>query len=187
MKQAEKLVSEGATIIDIGGVSTRPGSVEPTEEEELERVIPLIRAIRQSLNPDLLKVLISVDTYRSNVAEQSLLVGADIINDISMGKYDEKIFDVVAKYGCPYIMNHTRGSPKTMSQLTNYESNTNDDIIEYIIDPKLGHQELDLSPEIKNLLNGISRELSLQMFKAMAKGVKNGKLFWILVLDLLKI
>ena len=83
-------------------------------------------------------------------------------------------------------MNHTRGSPKTMSKLTNYESNTNDDIIEYIIDPKLGHQELDLSPEIKNLLNGISRELSLQMFKAMAKGVKNGKLFWIQVLDLLK-
>lgn len=179
VKQAEKLVSEGATIIDIGGVSTRPGSVEPTEEEELERVIPLIRAIRQSLNPDLLKVLISVDTYRSNVAEQSLLVGADIINDISMGKYDEKIFDVVAKYGCPYIMNHTRGSPKTMSKLTNYESNTNDDIIEYIIDPKLGHQELDLSPEIKNLLNGISRELSLQMFKAMAKGVKK----WQIILD----
>ena len=64
-----------------------------------------------------------------------------------------------------------------MSQLTNYESNTNDDIIEYIIDPKLGHQELDLSPEIKNLLNGISRELSLQMFKAMAKGVKMANYF----------
>ena len=102
------MVAEGANIIDIGGVSTRPGSTEPSEEEELQRVVPLVKAIRESKNPALRNVLISIDTYRSNVAEESLIAGADIINDISMGKYDDMMFDVIALYGCPYIMNHTR-------------------------------------------------------------------------------
>lgn len=163
-----------------GGVSTRPGSVEPSEEEELQRVIPLVKAIRESKNPALRNVLISVDTYRSNVAEESLNAGADIINDISMGKYDDMMFDVIALYGCPYIMNHTRGTPKTMSKLTNNESNTNDDLVEHVIDPKMGHQgNLEVATDSKNLLNGISRELSLQMFKAMAKGVKK----WQIIVD----
>lgn len=180
VKNAERLVEEGANIIDIGGVSTRPGSVEPSEEEELQRVIPLVKAIRESKNPALRNVLISVDTYRSNVAEESLNAGADIINDISMGKYDDMMFDVIALYGCPYIMNHTRGTPKTMSKLTNYESNTNDDLVEHVIDPKMGHQgDLEVATDSKNLLNGISRELSLQMFKAMAKGVKK----WQIIVD----
>ncbi|RCK65227.1 Folic acid synthesis protein FOL1 [Candida viswanathii] len=180
VKEAERLVDEGANIIDIGGVSTRPGSTEPTEEEELQRVVPLVKAIRESKNPALKNILISIDTYRSNVAEESLIAGADIINDISMGKYDDMMFDVIALYGCPYIMNHTRGTPKTMSKLTNYESNTNDDLVEYVTDPKLGQLgELNVSTDTKNLLNGVSRELSLQMFKAMAKGVKK----WQLIID----
>ncbi|EMG46325.1 FOL1 Folic acid synthesis protein FOL1 [Candida maltosa Xu316] len=179
VKEAERLVADGANIIDIGGVSTRPGSVEPDEEEELRRVVPLVKAIRESSNPELRNLLISIDTYRSKVAEESLLAGADIINDISMGKYDDKMFDVVAKYGCPYIMNHTRGTPKTMSKLTQYESNTNDDLIEFIIDPQQGHQELSLPTDTKNLLNGVSRELSLQAFKAISKGVKK----WQIIVD----
>lgn len=179
LKTAKSLIGDGAHILDIGGVSTRPGSKEPTEEEELRRVVPLVKAIRASSDKQLSSCLISVDTYRAKVAEECLKAGADIINDISMGLYEEAIFDVVAKYGCPYIMNHTRGTAATMSKLTNYESNTNDDIIEYLVDPILGHQELDLTPEVNNLINGVSRELSLQMLKAFDRGVRK----WQIIVD----
>ncbi|KAK6205476.1 Dihydropteroate synthase-like protein [Scheffersomyces amazonensis] len=174
-----KLLQDGATIIDIGGVSTRPGSTEPSEEEELNRVIPIIKAIRSSTDVKVSKCLISIDTYRAKVAQQSLEAGADIINDVSMGLYEPEIFDVVAKFGCPYIVNHTRGKPDTMSQLTNYESNTNDDITEYIIDPNVGHLEINQGPEIENLINGISRELALQLLKAFDRGVRK----WQIILD----
>ena len=179
VKEAAKLVQQGAYIIDIGGVSTRPGSVEPTEKEEIERVLPLVKKIRESPDSKLANILISIDTYRSNVAKQCLEAGADIINDISMGRYDENIFKVVAEYGCPYIMNHSRGTPQTMSKLIKYEPNKNDDIIEYIIDPKSGQQEGLNNPELNNFLNGVSRELSLQILKSFRAGVKK----WQIVLD----
>jgi len=177
--EAGKLVKQGAQIIDIGGVSTRPGSVAPSEEEELKRVLPLVKAIRQSTDQNLAKVLISIDTYRSDVAKKCLEVGADIINDISMGRYDERIFDVVAEYGCPYIMNHSKGTPQTMSKLTKYEANKNDDIVEFVIDPKSGQQETTNDPELNNFLNGVSRELSLQILKSFRAGVKK----WQIILD----
>lgn len=179
LSKAADLVADGALILDIGGASTRPGASQPSEDDELSRVLPVIEAIRASSNDKLASTLISVDTYRANVAEQCLKAGADIINDISMGLYDKKMFEVVAKYGCPYIMNHTRGTPETMSKLTKYESNTNDDIVEYITSPTTGHQELIYTPEINNLLSGVSRELSLQVLKAFEKGVKK----WQLIVD----
>ncbi|CAI5759968.1 unnamed protein product [Candida verbasci] len=177
VKQTEVMVDQGCQILDIGGVSTRPGSVEPSEEDELNRIVPLVERLRSTSKFN--ETLISIDTYRSKVAEESLKAGADIINDISMGLYDNKIFDIVAKYNCPYIMNHTRGSAKTMSNLTQYDSNTNDDIIEFNIDPKKGQQENLLPQDEKNLLNGVSRELSLQIFKAMKAGVRK----WQIILD----
>lgn len=179
LKTALELVNDGSQILDIGGVSTRPGSIEPSEEEEIARVVPVVKAIRNSENPALKDVLISVDTYRANVAAKCLEAGADIINDISMGLFDPRIFDIVAEYGCPYIVNHTRGTPNTMSKLTTYESNTNDDIIEYISDPLNGHQELLYPPEVNNLLLGVSRELGLQLFKAFERGVHK----WQIILD----
>ncbi|CAK7898905.1 folic acid synthesis protein Fol1p [[Candida] anglica] len=176
---ALQLIESGATIIDIGGVSTRPGSVEPTEEEELERLIPVVEAIRSSSNELLSNCIISIDTYRSGVAEKCLLAGADIINDVSMGLYDDKkMFEIVSKYGCPYIMNHTRGTPQTMSKLTNYQSNTNEDIIEYATDPRREYSESNDSA-VQNLTHGISRELALQMLKAFDHGVKK----WQIILD----
>ncbi|KAI5957777.1 FOL1 [Candida theae] len=177
--EAARLVQQGAQIIDIGGVSTRPGSVEPSEEEEIERVLPLVQKIRESRDAALANILISIDTYRSNVARKCLEAGADIINDISMGRYDERIFQVVAEYGCPYIMNHSRGTPQTMSKLTKYEPNKNDDIVEYLIDPKSGQQENVNNPELSNFLNGVSRELSLQILKSFKYGVKK----WQIILD----
>lgn len=179
LENANSLLEEGANIIDIGGVSTRPGSIEPSAEDEINRLLPVVKAIRQSSNEKLAKSIISIDTYRASVAEQCLIGGADIINDISMGLYDERMFDVVAKYGCPYIMNHTRGTPQTMSKLTKYQSNTNEDIIEYMTDPITGQHIALPKPEVDNLINGISREVGQQALKAFDKGVKK----WQIILD----
>lgn len=177
---ALKMVTDGAQIIDIGGVSTRPGSSEPSEEEELARVLPIVKAIRESDNDKLSQAIISIDTYRSRVAEECLKSGADIINDISMGLYDEKIFEVVAKYGCPYVLNHTRGTSKTMSKLTTYLANTNEDIIELLVDPTRGQfDEISSNPSVNNLINGICREQTQQMLKALKYGVKK----WQIILD----
>lgn len=180
METCLKLIDDGATIIDIGGVSTRPGSDEPSEQEEIARVLPIVKAIRSHSNPKLASCIISIDTYRSTVADECLNNGADIINDISMGLYDEKLFTVVAKHGCPYILNHTRGNSKTMSSLTTYEANTNEDVIELLVDPKTGQKTtISESPEVNNLINGICREQTHQLLKAYKAGVKK----WQIILD----
>lgn len=175
IETALKMKEDGATILDIGGVSTRPGSSEPLEEEELRRVIPVVQAIRSE--PKLADVLVSVDTYRAEVADQVVKAGADIINDISMGLYEPKIFEVVAKHGCGYIMNHTRGTPATMSQLTEYGSAPGF-LIEYSIDPQTGLLPPLAEPELF-VINGISRELARQVQGAMEKGVRK----WQIILD----
>lgn len=175
---ALELVDEGATIIDIGGVLTRPGSVEPSEEEELERVVPYVKMIRNSTHPRLANVVISIDTYRARVAAAALEAGADIINDVSMGLYEPEIFDVVAKYNCPYVMNHTRGTPATMSKLINYEPNTDDSITEIYVDPSQA-VVASLPPSAETLINGVSRELAQQITRAFARGVRK----WQIILD----
>lgn len=180
VRRAEQLVEAGADIIDIGGVSTRPGAVAPSTSEELERVVPVVKAIRSSSNPKVASAVLSIDTYRAEVAEEALQAGADIINDISMGLYDTGMFDVIAKYGCPYVMNHTRGLPETMSSRTRYSSNTNEDLIEYIVDPVEGQKEAFLAnPEVNNLINGISRELGGQILEAFSHGVRK----WQIIID----
>lgn len=109
LARAVQIHEEGAEIIDIGGESTRPGSERVPAEEELRRVIPVLRLIRKEL-PD---VWISIDTYKSEVARACLEEGADIINDISGGTFDERMFEVVSQYGCPYVINHIKGRPET--------------------------------------------------------------------------
>ncbi|GAB6066551.1 dihydropteroate synthase [Aquifex pyrophilus] len=109
VKRAVQMVQEGAEIIDIGGESTRPGSERITAEEELKRVLPVLKEVRKEL-PD---VWISVDTYKSEVAKACLDEGADIINDISGGTFDEKMLKVVSQYRCPYVINHIKGRPET--------------------------------------------------------------------------
>ena len=99
LKQARKLIDEGATILDIGGESTRPGSSYVEIEEEIQRVIPVIKAIRQESD-----VLISVDTWKSQVADEALKAGAHIVNDITGLMGDEKMADVVAKAGAQVVI-----------------------------------------------------------------------------------
>lgn len=121
LNQAKEMVKAGADIIDIGGQSTRPGAEDVSLEEELNRIIPLINAIRKSTDLVLANIPISVDTTRSQVAEMAVKVGGDIINDISGATFDSKMLSVVAQLNVPIILMHIRGTPKTMQTLTHYQ------------------------------------------------------------------
>ncbi|MGR9116419.1 MAG: dihydropteroate synthase [Gammaproteobacteria bacterium] len=109
--QCRKMIAEGVDIIDIGGESTRPGAEPVTAVEQIQRVVPVISAIRKQLSD---AIAISVDTTSSEVAAAALDAGADIINDVSAGKDDEGIFKLAAERGCPLILMHMQGQPKTM-------------------------------------------------------------------------
>ncbi len=115
LPQAQRLVEAGVDILDIGGQSTRPGAEEVSETAELQRVLPVVKAVRSSLS-----VPISVDTTRASVAKAAVAVGADIVNDISGGTFDPDMFPVVAQLGVPIILMHIRGTPQTMQKLTDY-------------------------------------------------------------------
>ncbi|MGB5242371.1 MAG: dihydropteroate synthase [Lutimonas sp.] len=124
LEKVEKMLLEGATFIDIGGYSSRPGATHIAEIEELNRVLHGINLVMKHF-PD---TLISVDTFRSSVARQAIESGAALVNDISAGNLDEQMFRTVADLQVPYIMMHMPGSPQTMQKLTQY-----DDMIQEII------------------------------------------------------
>ena len=114
VKKALKMVEEGADIIDIGGESTRPGAKPVPAEEELSRVLPVVKELKKELEKQKLdKVWISVDTYKGEVANAVLQEGADIINDISGLTFDPKMADVIVKHRAPVVVNHIKGTPQT--------------------------------------------------------------------------
>jgi len=115
--QVEKMLNEGATFIDIGAYSSKPNAEFVSQEEELIRIIPVVKAILKEFP----NALLSIDTFRSSVAQECLNNGAAMINDISAGSMDEKMMEVISKYNVPYIMMHLRGTPQTMQNQTNYE------------------------------------------------------------------
>ena len=112
LAKTEQFLKEGATFIDIGGYSTRPGADDISSDEELKRIIPIIENISQKLP----EAIISIDTFRAKVAELGIKAGAHLINDISAGMLDEAMFETVAHLQVPYIMMHMQGTPKTMQQ-----------------------------------------------------------------------
>jgi len=116
--QTKKMISDGATFIDIGAYSSKPNAEFVSENEELKRIVPIVSLILEHF-PD---TIISIDTFRSEVARICIENGASIINDISAGNGDEKMMETVAKYNVPYIMMHNRGTPKTMQTMTHYEN-----------------------------------------------------------------
>ena len=128
LKRIEKMVQNGTSIIDIGGCSTRPGSEIVSIDEEWNRIKDLIRICSLKFN----KVIISVDTFRSEIARRSLEEGASIINDVSGGSYDNKMFSVISEYKIPYVLMHIRGTPKNMISKINYD-NLIVDIMDYFI------------------------------------------------------
>ncbi|HRE67115.1 MAG TPA: dihydropteroate synthase [Cyclobacteriaceae bacterium] len=117
LQRAEIMVLEGADFLDVGGYSSRPGATDISESEELKRVIPVIEALRKKL-PD---VIISIDTFRSEVAQAALYAGADMINDITGGNGDSNMYSVAAHAKAPYVLMHMRGTPQTMKHETEYD------------------------------------------------------------------
>jgi len=120
LQQAEKMLSEGATFLDVGGYSSRPNAIAISEEEEISRVVPAIKSILDEFP----ETLISIDTFRSQVAKKAVEAGACMVNDISGGSLDEAMFTTVAKMQVPYILMHMRGTPQTMTQQTDYNDIT---------------------------------------------------------------
>ncbi|WP_031428206.1 dihydropteroate synthase [Flavimarina sp. Hel_I_48] len=116
--QTARMLSEGATFIDLGAYSSRPGADHVCEEEELERLLPIITLLLERF-PD---ILLSIDTFRARVARQSIEAGAALINDISAGMLDDNMLKTVAELQVPYIMMHMRGTPQTMKSLTEYDN-----------------------------------------------------------------
>jgi dihydropteroate synthase len=118
LKRVEAMLSDGATFIDIGGQSTRPGSERVSEEEELKRVLPAIEAIHKQFP----EAIISIDTFYGKVAREAVQAGAGLVNDVSAGTLDETMIDTVASLNVPYVLMHSKGTPQTMQQLAQYNN-----------------------------------------------------------------
>ena len=120
LSQAEKMFTEGATFLDLGGYSSRPGADFVSEEVELQRVLPIVKLLLKEFP----EAILSIDTFRSNIAKQCIEAGAAMINDISAGSLDDNMFETIANLQVPYIIMHLRGTPETMMQNTNYKELT---------------------------------------------------------------
>jgi dihydropteroate synthase len=140
LKQCEKMINEGADIIDIGGQSTRPGSNPVSAEEELKRVTGPVNAIHTRF-PD---AFISVDTYYSRVAKETVAAGASIVNDISAGSLDKELISAVASLNVPYILMHMQGTPQSMSHNPQYKNVTRE-VLDFFIEKKAVLQQAGIN------------------------------------------
>lgn len=196
--QANKMLQEGATFLDLGAYSSRPGAQFVSEKEEIHRLLPVIKILLNEFP----ETLLSIDTFRSNVANESIYAGASLINDISAGTLDDHMFKIIAQHQVPYVMMHMRGTPETMMQNTDYTDLTKEVIYYFseriakarsfgindlIVDPGFGFSKtLDQNYELFNdlelfrhlnvpLLIGISRKSMIQKkIKTTAADSLNG-------------
>ncbi|WP_150451945.1 dihydropteroate synthase [Arenibacter lacus] len=179
--QVGKMLQEGATFIDLGAYSSRPGALHIGEEEELQRILPIVELLVATFP----NILLSIDTFRSKVAHECILAGAALINDISAGSLDPKMMATVASHQVPFILMHTKGNPRNMAQQTDYQDLLGDilyyfsekillarqeGINDLIIDPGFGFaktleqnyevmQKMELFHQLElPLLTGISRK-----------------------------
>jgi len=177
LKQAEKMLTDGATFIDVGGYSTRPGASDVSVEEELRRVLPAIQSIVKHFP----EVIISIDTFRSEVAKQAVNEGACMINDISGGQLDPIMFETVASLNVPYILMHSRGTPQTMIKLNEYE-NLIKDIVGYFHQKifqlqHLGVKDIIIDPGFgfaKNIEQNFQLLKDLDHFQILGKPILAG-------------
>ena len=198
LKHVEQMLNEGATFIDVGAYSSRPNAEHISETDELNRILPIVNLILRAFP----EVILSIDTFRSEVAQKCIEAGAAIINDISAGKLDSNMLTTIAKLQVPYIMMHMRGNPKTMQKLTDYDDLLKDisyyfseriaaanasGINDVIIDPGFGfaktlEQNFELLNKLqlfntieKPLLVGVSRKSMIyKPLKNSAKEALNG-------------
>jgi len=127
LQKTEQFLNEGATFIDIGGYSSRPGAKDISANEELERLLPIVQAVSFRFP----EAIISIDTFRAKVAEETILAGAHMVNDIASGDMDEHMFETVARLQVPYIMMHMQGTPQNMQQNPFY-SNVTLEVVDYL-------------------------------------------------------
>jgi len=171
LEQAEKMISEGATFLDIGGYSSRPDADEVSEEEEIKRVIPAIEAILKEFP----EALLSIDTFRSKVATKAVNTGAAIINDISGGTLDPEMFKQVSLLKVPYILMHMRGTPQNMKTQTNYD-NISKEVLTYFSEKiakahKAGINDIIVDPGFgfaKNAEQNFELLNNLELFKSLS-------------------
>ena len=186
-KRIETIIIEGGTFVDVGGYSSRPGATEVTVEEEWRRVEPALKILRD----DYPEIPVSIDTFRADIAFRAVEeYGVAMINDISGGAIDEKMFETVAKLNVPYILMHIHGTPQTMQQYTDYD-NVAGDVMMYfaekvrtlrlsgvndiIIDPGFGFSKtLDQNYELMRYLN----EFSMMLECPLLVGVSRKKMIY---------
>ncbi len=177
LHKAEQMLTEGATILDIGGQSTKPNSQQIGAEEELKRVLPIIEAINQQFP----QAFISIDTYHAIVAKQAIQSGACIVNDISGGTFDEAMLPTVAALKVPYVCMHIQGTPQTMQQNPNYQNITQevlDFFIKRVEDCRLaGINDVIIDPGFgfgKTIQHNFQLLKDLEVFKMLNKPILLG-------------
>ena len=155
LKQTEKMLNEGADIIDIGAFTSKPGSKLFSAEKEKQILFPILEILINNFP----EKLFSIDTFRSEIAKNSIEIGASIINDISGGKFDEKMFEVIAKNKVPYVMMHMKGTPKTM-QLNPEYKNVVIDVLNFFVKQVKIAQEIGVTDIIIDPGFGFGKSLN---------------------------
>ncbi len=185
LSQAEKMMTDGADFIDLGAYSSRVGATDISLQEELERLLPVVKLLTTHFK----EVIISVDTFRAEVAEKAIEAGAHIINDISGGELDKGMFKTVAKLKVPYILMHMKGTPQTMATLNQYDDMLMD-IYRYFSKKvnelkNLGVKDIILDPGFgfaKNIDQNFSLLKQLELFQSLELpllvGVSRKSMIW---------
>ncbi len=175
--KAAQMLSEGADMLDIGAQSTRPGSTRVSAKDELEKLLPAIEMLKHSFGD----VIISIDTYHSAVAKETVHAGADIINDISGGEMDKEMIPTVGKLNVPYVCMHMKGVPETMQQQAHYENITKE-VLDYFIEKiaqcrKAGINDVIIDPGFgfgKNITQNLLLLKNLSIFKMLERPILAG-------------
>lgn len=185
LSNTEKMLQEGATFLDLGAYSSRPGADDISVDEELDRMMPAIEIILKEFP----EAVLSIDTFRAEVAERCIQAGAALVNDISAGKLDQKMLPLIAKYQVPYIMMHMKGTPQSMKDLNQYDDITADILFYFSERIKtardLGINDLIVDPGFgfaKNIAQNFELLSKLELFKNLELpiliGVSRKSMIW---------
>ncbi|MCH2034525.1 MAG: dihydropteroate synthase [Tenacibaculum sp.] len=177
LQQVEKMLLEGATFIDIGAYSSRPGAAHISEDEELKRIVPIVTLLVEKFP----EIIISIDTFRSKVAEKSIESGAALINDISGGNMDSNMFETIAKLQVPYILMHMQGTPQNMQKNPSYK-NVVTDVISFFAKQLFELRKLHVNDVIIDVGFGFGKTVEhnyellkeLQLFKNLEVPILTG-------------
>ena len=170
LDKVKSFISNGVDIIDLGAQSTRPGAEEIGPKKELQRLLPFLKLIRSEYP----EILISIDTFNSEVAHEALLNGANWINDVTGGRRDIKILDVVSKFNCPFVITHSRGNSQNMNQFSNYQNVLSDvkcsldNLIKNALEKNISERNIIVDPGIgfsKDIIHNLEILRNLDVFK----------------------